>query len=89
MRNLNNTPSLGPIDEAELDAVQAARRAPLGCDYQGRHPQAAEAATEVGADDLPPRPARKPYDPALIVALLVTSIAMVGALALHVWRASA
>lgn len=84
MRNLNNTPSLGPIDEAEFDAVQAARRAPLGCDYQGRHPQ----ATEVGADDLPPRPAPRPYDPALIVAGLVTSIAIVGALALHVWRST-
>ena len=88
MRNLNNTPSLGPIDEAEFDAVQAARRAPLGCDYQGRHPQAAEATTEVGADDLPPRPAPRPYDPALIVAGLVTSIAIVGALALHVWRST-
>ena len=27
------------------------RRLPLGCDQQGRHPQAAEAATEVGQDD--------------------------------------
>ena len=26
-------------------------RIPLGCDEQGRHPQAAEAATEIGADD--------------------------------------
>lgn len=24
---------------------------PKGCDQQGRHPEAAEAATEVGADD--------------------------------------
>ena len=28
-------------------------RIPLGCDQQGRYPEAAEAATEVGADDAP------------------------------------
>ena len=28
-------------------------RVPLGCDQQGRYPEAAEAATEVGADDAP------------------------------------
>jgi hypothetical protein len=27
------------------------RRLPRGCDYQGRFPEAAEAATEVGVDD--------------------------------------
>jgi hypothetical protein len=27
------------------------RRLPKGCDQQGRYPEAAEAATEVGADD--------------------------------------
>ena len=27
------------------------RRLPRGCDQQGRYPEAAEAATEVGADD--------------------------------------
>lgn len=26
---------------------------PKGCDYQGRHPEAAEAATEVGVDNGP------------------------------------
>lgn len=26
---------------------------PKGCDQQGRHPEAAEAATEVGLDDAP------------------------------------
>lgn len=35
-----------------------------------------------------PRLARKPYDPALLVALLVTSVAIVRALALHVWRST-
>jgi hypothetical protein len=29
------------------------RRLPKGCDQQGRYPEAAEAATEVGADDGP------------------------------------
>jgi hypothetical protein len=29
------------------------RRLPKGLDYQGRYPEAAEAATEVGADDAP------------------------------------
>lgn len=27
------------------------RYIPLGCDQQGRHPQAAESCTELGADD--------------------------------------
>ena len=26
---------------------------PKGCDYQGRYPEAAEAATEIGIDDAP------------------------------------
>ena len=26
-------------------------RSPKGCDYQGRYPEAAHSATEVGADD--------------------------------------
>jgi hypothetical protein len=29
------------------------RRMPKGLDYQGRYPEAAEAATEVGVDDAP------------------------------------
>ena len=29
-------------------------RIPQGCDQQGRHPEAAEAATEVGAEDNDP-----------------------------------
>jgi hypothetical protein len=29
------------------------RRLPRGCDQQGRFPEAAEAATEVGVDDAP------------------------------------
>lgn len=37
------------LDRAALRAM--GHRLPLGCDYQGRHPEAAEAATEVGSDD--------------------------------------
>ena len=29
------------------------RRLPKGCDQQGRYPEAAEAATEIGIDDAP------------------------------------
>ncbi len=29
------------------------KKLPKGCDQQGRYPEAAEAATEVGADDGP------------------------------------
>lgn len=40
------------LDRAALRAM--GHRLPLGCDYQGRHPEAAEAATEVGSDDNDP-----------------------------------
>lgn len=36
---------------AQLNTREGYHRLPRGCDYQGRWPQAAEAATEVGADD--------------------------------------
>ena len=81
MQNLNH-PAIQPGKLQEHDFL------PLGCDYQGRHPQAAEAATEVGADDLPPRPPMHRTDPALLVVLALMSISLVGALALHVWRAA-
>lgn len=29
------------------------KKLPKGCDQQGRYPEAAEAATELGADDAP------------------------------------
>jgi hypothetical protein len=29
------------------------KKLPLGCDQQGRYPEAAEAATDIGADDPP------------------------------------
>ena len=36
---------------------------PKGCDQQGRYPEAAEAATDVGADDAP--------DPDIVRAVLI------------------
>jgi hypothetical protein len=49
-------------------------RIPLGCDEQGRHPQAAEAATEVGIPDEPEQDMLRVVGDALI------AIAAVGAL---------
>lgn len=37
------------LTEADLDR-QIAHKQPLGLDYQGRHPEAAEAATEIGCE---------------------------------------
>jgi hypothetical protein len=49
-------------------------RPPTGCDQQGRYPEAAEAATEIGADD---------FDDAAqyIIWHLVIAIVIVGAIA--------
>ncbi len=53
MMNLNDTPSGGPLTAADLARYRAMHRPyiPSGCDQQGRHPQAAEACTDVGVDD--------------------------------------
>jgi hypothetical protein len=53
MVNLQDTPSAGPLTADDLARYRALHRAhvPLGCDQQGRYPQAAEASTELGADD--------------------------------------
>ena len=53
MINLQDTPSGGPLTADDLARYRALHRPyiPQGCDQQGRHPQAAEACTEVGADD--------------------------------------
>jgi hypothetical protein len=49
-------------------------RLPTGCDQQGRYPEAAEACTEIGADD---------FDDAAqyIIWHLVIAIVIVGAIA--------
>ena len=50
------------------------RRLPKGLDYQGRYPEAAEAATEVGADD--EEQADLVFLGAVVAILVVTIIAM-------------
>jgi hypothetical protein len=40
-------------DCAEWACTGRVNRIPRGCDQQGRYPQAAEAATEIGADGVP------------------------------------
>lgn len=73
---------------AQLDAeLLAARRAghpriprlPAGCDQQGRHPQAAEACTELGADDDDPLRAARGVVWGVLAALLIwCAIALAG-----------
>jgi len=61
--NCNDTPALGLLTEADLDAAELRRSVtehrllPAGCDQQGRfatrsfgQPEPAEAASEIGAD---------------------------------------
>lgn len=52
---------------------------PKGCDYQGRHPEAAEAATEVGADDPPQHDMMR-----VVLGDLVIAVALVGVIAVVV-----
>ena len=59
---------------------------PKGCDYQGRHPEAAESATEVGADDPPPPDMVRVVLGDLIIAVaLVAVVAVVVLLAVGRW----
>lgn len=59
---------------------------PKGCDYQGRHPEAAESATEVGADDPPQRDMMRVVMGDLkIVVALVGVIAVVVLVAVGRW----
>ena len=51
---------------------------PAGCDQQGRYPEAAEAATDVGADDAPPHDAfRVVLKDILLSAALIAVIALI------------
>lgn len=45
--NLNDTPSGGYLTEADLRKHWP----PLGCDQQGRYPEAAHAACEINAEE--------------------------------------
>ena len=49
-------------------------RIPLGCDYQGRYPQAAECCTELGCED----DACNSVMPLAVAAVAVVSLIAVG-----------
>jgi hypothetical protein len=51
---------------------------PRGCDQQGRHPEAAEAATEVGIPDEPPEQdmLRVVIDDALLTIIVLMLVAL-------------
>ena len=53
------------------------KKLPKGCDYQGRYPEAAEAATEIGVDDAP-------ESLGTLVVLGLCVVVLVGAIALAV-----
>ena len=48
--NMNNTPSAGPLTEAEMDRYRNLHRAyiPMGCDEQGRRPAATPTPSDAG-----------------------------------------
>ena len=50
---------------------------PKGCDQQGRHPEAAEAATEIGADD----GLETVGQVALLAIIIVVTVAVISLLA--------
>lgn len=62
------------LDRAALRAM--GHRIPKGCDHQGRYPEAAEAATELGADDdRPPITGARPLVLYLLMALAIVGCA--------------
>lgn len=56
------------------------KKMPMGCDQQGRYPEAAEAATEVGADEPPEHNIIK--DIAKEVAISLGAVAVLGVVVL-------
>lgn len=59
------------------------KKVPKGCDQQGRYPEAAEAATEVGADSPPERNALRDFvedvaAPAVLLIALGAAILLSG-----------
>ena len=52
--NMNNTPSAGPLTEADMDRYRNLHRAyiPMGCDEQGRRPAATRTISPLGAGGL-------------------------------------
>lgn len=81
-----NHPAIGfgPLAESELDSsIDSRPLLPLGCDYQGRYPEAAHAATELCDDGLPPN--MTDAEKALLCMICVASVSIVAAAALWVW----
>ncbi len=54
------------------------KQMPKGCDYQGRHPEAAECCTEIGADDAPETLGKIVVVGAAVVAVLVVIVLIAG-----------
>ena len=83
--NLNNTDSAGPLKSADLSPYWPPRRGGVpyiaqGLDQQGRYPEAAHAATDIGTDD---------EGPGLAAATVWCTFAMlaIGALLAALWVA--
>lgn len=57
-------------------------RIPYGCDQQGRHPEAAECCTEIGADDYSRNDS---VSMRFLIAVLATAAAMGLTIALAWW----
>lgn len=47
----NDMDEMADFAHSRLYTMAGPKSLPKGCDYQGRHPEAAEACTEIGADD--------------------------------------
>ena len=58
---------------------------PKGCDQQGRHPEAAEAATDIGAEEPEEDPLRAIIDDTLIASAIVVAICFIVMISLGVW----
>ena len=70
-------------ERANVVHLHRANALPLGCDYQGRHPEAAECATDVGADDWQPLTAwenARFWSAVLAAALVVVGLGLFFAL---------
>ena len=58
---------------------------PKGCDQQGRHPEAAEAATDIGVEEPEEDPLRAIIDDTLIASAIVVAICFIVMISLGVW----
>lgn len=74
------------ITPHEDDHLTRVRR-PFGTEYQGRYPEAAHPATDVGADDddLPPRPPMLRHDPLFLLLAAAFSVGVVYLAAMGAW----